>query len=260
MQEKLLFKKRGIVTAKGNKAEIEDLIKQLKPLTCPDSNLIRVGPNSDGGYLVPDDLDGISACFSPGVNTEAGFELDCANRGMNVFLADLTVEKPPLKHERFHFTKKFIGSSSSSEYMTMDEWVKASLSEDESDLLLQMDVEGAEYEILFNMSPELLKRFRIVVIEFHFLDQLWSEAFFRIASRAFLRLSDTHQCVHIHPNNFCEPKLEEGIAIPPYMEFTFLRRDRISQTTPALDFPHSLDIPNVDRAAVDLPSCWYGRE
>ena len=29
--------------------------------------LLRLGPNGDGGYLVPDDLDGITHCFSPGV-------------------------------------------------------------------------------------------------------------------------------------------------------------------------------------------------
>lgn len=104
------FLQKGIVSAKANKAEIEDFIEQLKPLTCPDYNLIRLGPNSDGCYLVPDDLDGISACFSPGVNTVADFELDCAKKGMDVFLADLSVDSPPVNHERFHFTKKFIGS------------------------------------------------------------------------------------------------------------------------------------------------------
>jgi hypothetical protein len=260
MQEKLLYKKKAIVSGKADKEAVAALIAKLKPMSSPDFKLIRLGPNSDGGYLVPDDLEGISACFSPGVNNVAGFELDCAERGMGVFLADHSVEAPPLDHEQFHFTKKFIGSSSCSTYMTMDEWVNGALSENESDLLLQMDVEGAEYEILFNMSPELFKRFRVIVIEFHFLDQLWSEAFFRVASRAFLRLCDTHQCVHIHPNNSCEAQIEEGIATPPYMEFSFIRRDRISQTTPALEFPHPLDITNVDRAPVDLPSCWYGSE
>ena len=31
-------------------------------------SLIRVGAARDGGYLVPDDLEGIVACFSPGTD------------------------------------------------------------------------------------------------------------------------------------------------------------------------------------------------
>ena len=52
------------------------------------TNLIRVGPSGDGGYLIPDDLDGLVACFSPGVSDISGFEVQCAERGMDVFMAD----------------------------------------------------------------------------------------------------------------------------------------------------------------------------
>ena len=53
------------------------------------------GPDGDGGYLVPDDLEGIVACFSPGVSNVAGFEKDCALKGMKVFMADASVEARP---------------------------------------------------------------------------------------------------------------------------------------------------------------------
>lgn len=39
--------------------------------------MIRLGEDRDGGYLVPDDLDGIRACFSPGVDLASHFERDC---------------------------------------------------------------------------------------------------------------------------------------------------------------------------------------
>ena len=38
--------------------------------------LIRIGSAHDGGYLIPNDLGGISACFSPGVEVNSSFELD----------------------------------------------------------------------------------------------------------------------------------------------------------------------------------------
>ena len=92
-----------------------------------DKPLIRLGPDSDGGYLVPDDLAGIKACFSPGVAQVSGFERDCANLGMQVFLADRSVENPPESHRLFEFTNKFVGVTTSEEFMTLDHWVRCIL-------------------------------------------------------------------------------------------------------------------------------------
>jgi hypothetical protein len=46
-------------------SDLIDLIRSLHPI---DSGvpLIRLGPDGDGGYLIPDDLNGIQYCFSPG--------------------------------------------------------------------------------------------------------------------------------------------------------------------------------------------------
>src|SRR4051794_36195573 len=49
-----------------------DLIQALRPWIT-EHPLIRLGGEHDGGYLLPDDLDGIVACFSPGVSDEASF-------------------------------------------------------------------------------------------------------------------------------------------------------------------------------------------
>ena len=48
------------------------------------------------------------------------------------------------------------------------------------DLLLQMDIDGDEYETLLSMPILLQKRFRIIVVEFHYLDYLFSEPIFGI--------------------------------------------------------------------------------
>src|SRR5262245_53497979 len=52
---------------------VRRLIKRLHPVTT-DKKLIRIGEEGDGGYLVPDDLDDVVACFSPGVGAVASFE------------------------------------------------------------------------------------------------------------------------------------------------------------------------------------------
>jgi hypothetical protein len=219
--------------------------------------LIRLGPKGDGGYLVPDDLEGIEACFSPGVGSLSEFEKQCANRGMKVFLADRSVEKPAESHEQFHFTRKFIGVTTNDDFMTIDDWVALSLPESQADLMLQIDIEGYEYETFLGMSDRLMRRFRIIVAEFHSLDQLWSRPFFRLASRAFEKILQTHTCVHIHPNNYSPPLKKGGLAIPPLAEFTFLRNDRISNPSRAKNFPHPLDVDNTSRPHFPLPKCWY---
>ncbi len=253
----LLAPRKGYPTDLTEKSALEGLIRRLAPQETA-KELIRMGPAGDGGYLVPNDLEGIDACFSPGVSTISGFELDCAERGMEVFLADKSVEKPAEEHERFHFVRKYIGAFSNDDFVTLDEWVSAALPGSRGDLLLQMDIEGYEYETLLSLSAPLQQRFRIIIVEFHFMEQLWNRPFFRIASRAFEKLLQTHTCVHIHPNN-CRPALKKaGLEIPQMAEFTFLRNDRVIDPRPARIFPHPLDGDNTDDPPLPLPACWRG--
>ena len=239
-----------------NLDELKGLIQDLHPVV-PDCGLMRFGPEGDGGYLIPNDLDGISACYSPGVLDVSGFEMDCAERGMKVYLADKSVDNPAADHESFDFIKKFIGVTSSNGFVTLDSWVKDSSASDGSDLLLQMDIESYEYEVILSMSEELLKRFRILVIEFHVLEELFNKPFFKLARRAFDKLLETHHCVHIHPNNYSGTVQHGDIEIPKLMELTFYRKDRAGSTKPATQFPHSLDSENTDNPALVLPKCWY---
>jgi hypothetical protein len=106
--------------------QLTRLISALSPVAT-DKQLIRVGPLGDGGYLIPDDLQGIEACFSPGVSMVSGFERQCADAGMAVFLADASVDGPAESHPRFSFTKKFVGITHDDFFMTMDNWVKDSV-------------------------------------------------------------------------------------------------------------------------------------
>jgi hypothetical protein len=245
------------VTARTERSAILGLIGRLMPMVT-DRPLLRLGPEGDGGYLVVDDLDGISACFSPGVNTVSGFEEACANLGMGVYLADASVSGPAVSHPAFTFLKKYVGSFPETNFVTLDEWVSDSLPGDgQSDLLLQMDIEGFEYETVLAVSDRVLRRFRHVIVEFHGLEQLWNRPFFEIASRAFCKLLATHTCVHIHPNNCCGHYDFAGVCIPRVAEFTFIRTNRCRIIRPATAFPHPLDRDNTPNASLPLPPCWY---
>ena len=247
----------GFVTRKTPTDDIRALIRKLHPVRGTQQGLIRLGPDGDGGYLVPDDLTGIEACFSPGVANISGFEKDCAERGMQVFLADKSVTDSAETHPLFTFTPKFVGAITDEHFMTLDDWVNRSLQTTQSDLLLQMDIEEAEYETILSISPELMTRFRIRVIEFHRLEEFWNLSFFKIASHVFEKILQTHSCVHLHPNNCCGSIEKDGLDMPRVMEFTFLRKDHINDYSYVKTFPHSLDQDNRPKPTLKLPQCWY---
>ena len=57
------------VKASSSKEEVLSFIKKLRPVTT-EYPLIRIGGSSDGGYMLPNNLTGIDALYSPGVEIE----------------------------------------------------------------------------------------------------------------------------------------------------------------------------------------------
>jgi len=234
------------------------LIESLHPYD-PGMDLVRIGPNGDGGYLVPDDLQGIDACFSPGVDRISEFEMECYKRGMQLFLADKSVDMPniSLDTNQYHFLKKHVGCANNDELISLDSWVNDCYHKTETELLLQMDIEGSEYLTLAGASDKLLTRFRIIVIEFHDLHKLWNPEFFNLVNAVVSKLLQTHTCVHIHPNNCTGIDTRLNVQIPPIAEFTFLRNDRFVKRNKQTEFPHPLDFDNTSAAHIMLPKQWY---
>lgn len=227
--------------------EVVTLLRRLCPVATEHA-LVRFGPVGDGGYLVPDDIEGIAACFSPGVGLVYGFESDCAAAGMQVFMADGSVDGLGPGSDAFHFVKRNVGSGADDDTTTLDRWLAESLPESKSDLLLQMDIEGAEFDALLHTSDGVLARFRIIVVEFHEFHRLAHRDFFDRASATFDKLLRNHICVHIHPNNCCGNAEVAGVPVPDIAEFTFLRRDRVSRRWRrrfVRTFPNPLDADNV---------------
>jgi hypothetical protein len=241
-----LLSTRGAVAVRQTAKE--DIIRFLEKLRPVESGygLTRLGGEGDGGYLIPNDLHEISACFSPGVSETSSFERDCAERGMALYLADYSVDHvgPELEGYPYQFTKRFIGPDPSPEFISFSQWIQSSNAPD-GDWMLQMDIEGGEYPVLIEASLDDLKRFRVICVEFHQLTALWNEAFFAFVKLAFDRLLVNHVCVHVHPNNAGSLKKHNGIELPDLLEMTFLRRDRLPTTASWASLPHPLDAPNL---------------
>lgn len=246
---------------KSKRVRLQFLLNLVRPIST-EHKLIRIGGEGDGGYLVPDILEKITAVFSPGVDKVANFENEMADKNIPCFLADYSVESPPVKHPLIDFEKKFIGPKTKGIYMSLDNWITRK-TPNENNLLLQMDIEGAEYEVIESVNPATLKRFGIIIIEIH-SGRAFKKVNFRRAKDLekvisfFEKLLVDFEVVHIHPNN-CLPVEEiASFSIPPVLEFTLMRKDFSEVKTKNLNFPHPLDRCNVPTEPdFPLPDCWY---
>jgi len=92
------------------KKDLEKLLNLIKPMDSQ-YQLVRVGGPGDGGYLIPDDLGGVSHLFSPGVGNSIDFEKDLFLRyGIKSHLIDASVS--PIVDESVEtFDQLFLGST-----------------------------------------------------------------------------------------------------------------------------------------------------
>jgi hypothetical protein len=250
---------RGFLVRRAiDAATVRGMLAKLHPVETH-LPLIRLGGDGDGGYLVPDDLDGIAACFSPGVDVTASFEEAMVARGIRCFLVDGSVASAPLNHPLIAFEPRFLGVVNDPQTTTLADWVEAKAPAEGGDLILQMDIEGHEWAVLLNTPEALLRRFRIIVVEFHGLSRSYDHLLQMQMDAALARLDRLFHVVHAHPNNNTPMSRRGDLHIPDLLEVTYLRRDRAEALQPATVFPHPLDRSNMPGVAdPPLPAALRG--
>jgi hypothetical protein len=101
-----------------------------------------------------------------------------------------------------------------------------------------MDIEGAEYQVIFETPIEVFQKFRILVIEFHGFNKLSDQYNFDLITSSFYKLLNDFRIVHVHANNCCRPVKIAEEMVPPVMEFTFLRKDHFYESDNLINLPH----------------------
>jgi hypothetical protein len=229
------------VIKKFNKNQIKKINNFLKKITIIDSGyeLIRIGENCDGGYLIPNILNEIDFCFSAGVGQTTSFEDHLSKFGCRSFLVDGTVNYVG----GHNFIKKNLNILNNKNNITLDNWVNSKIKDKFNDrLLLQMDIEGSEIEILCNTNSKLLNRFKIMIIEFHNFHDIINSAGLKFYKKVFSKILKSHYIVHIHPNNTSRILNINNNNIPNIFEITFINK-KISKYSKKIssNLPHNLD-------------------
>lgn len=237
-------------------SKVHDFIKMIKAYDLG-YELIRVGGKNDGGYLIPNVLEKIDVCFSPGVGNSIEFEKELLKFKKNSYLLDGTIDEIPNLPIGINFLKKNLDTYNSNSTITLDTWIEKFYSKNEPKLLLQMDIEGKEYECLNSISDENLSKFNILIIEFHYFNQIFNSFSFNFIQNVFLKLLQKFDIAHIHPNNADIVSNLNGFQIPSALEITFLNKDLVLKKD-KVKLPHELDAKNsLKYKNIFLNKSWY---
>tara|TARA_B100000282_G_scaffold286202_1_gene252484 strand:- start:7 stop:876 length:870 start_codon:yes stop_codon:yes gene_type:complete len=226
------------------------LINQLELLKIykTDLTLERIGPKNDGGYILPNNLSNIDFCISPGVAASFEFERKLKKEwNIDSILIDGTLEKSLEekieKLNEFKFIKKNLSNKNTKNQISLDYLLK---SLENKKLILQMDIEGFEYEILSNIKEKNLNRFDHIVIEFHDFFRIKKGIFNRKFFKIIRKLNKYFTLVHIHPNNCCEVFEINSIQVPNVFEVTFVNNSLVKyKKIEKIEIPHPEDSPNL---------------
>ena len=188
---------------------------------------IRLGAQSDGGYVICKLEGGYDCYISCGVGDIASFDRDFLKLYKNIgknnsFAFDGTIKDYPWKYTKdITFIKKNISIFNDSKHTNLDNLINKY-----DKIFLSIDIEGGEYPWLLSLSQDKLKKFKQIAIELHGLnDNSWGSSL-NDKIKCLQKLNQTHYIVHAHGNNW------EGIKnnIPNVLELTYINKNYLSYT------------------------------
>jgi hypothetical protein len=220
------------------------LISLIRPMRVVGLSKVRIGnAGGDGGYVMVDAFDGVAGALSIGIGGDVSWDLEIANRGIDVFQYDHTVGGPPVSHPRFRFTRAGIAASTSADgsFRSLDRMVADVPGG--GGVLAKIDVEGAEWPALSSVGGKTMRRLAQFTVELH--EPLPARISARLRNlRTLERIGRTHAVVHVHANNYAGVDTLDGIRVPSVVEVTYLRKRGLRFAPCDETFPTAVDRPN----------------
>ncbi|MBC6404138.1 MAG: FkbM family methyltransferase [Rhodospirillales bacterium] len=233
-------------------SDIFDALELLTPVEITDLAKIRIGRHGDGGYVMADRFRPGQKVYSYGVSHEITFDLDLAERGLEIFLYDPNIADLVQDHPRFRFRREGISGSNrpDEDLFTLEHHI-AENGHTDGDMILKMDVEGSEWPFLLAIDPAVLTRFEQITMELHRIWYLDQPEFYQCFRPVMEKLREHFHLFHVHANNVQPIRSVSGLPIPQTLEISLLRKD-LSATAPwQTVIPSALDAINHRRRRAD---------
>ncbi len=209
-----------------------------------DREYIRIGRMNDGGYVMLDDFHAGMNAYSFGICDDVSWDKEMADRyEINIFMYDHTISKLPEYHKKFHYFKAGISGKDdfANQVFSMETLLKNNGDAENKNLILKMDVEGAEYDFLENTSSAIINNFKQMVFELHNITKLENRDKIK---KALEKLNETHQAVWVHGNNCNYAEYENDMIVPNTIEVLYLNKSYYSFEDGEVCFPWDIDQSN----------------
>ena len=97
---------KGIVNCLSKEQDSELCIYHLiVPKNVVGKKKILIGAKKDGGYVLLNDFKNIKIAYSFGISNNIHFDKDLADKGIDVYMYDHTINKLPFNNSKFHWKK-----------------------------------------------------------------------------------------------------------------------------------------------------------
>lgn len=225
------------VEKKVNFKKVKKTLKKIIPYDVG-YRLIRLGEDSDGGYLIPNDLKGVKYCYSAGVGFVTKFENDLMKKyNIKSFMIDPNKIPKKIIPKKAKFINKHLAINENKDAISINKFLNHN-----EDIIFKMDIEGDEYLNLINIDEKKLSKIRIMILELHDLRNLRSQFFFKTFDQTINKLSKYFYFCHLHPNNTSKITKIGKIQIPDMLEVTLINKKRVKFIPKVIStLPHKLD-------------------
>ena len=183
------------------------------------------GSKKSTSYVMIDELDGIKISYSFGIGAPdwyIEFDKELADRNIDVYMYDHTIDNLAYNNPKFHFHKIGITGKNKKDPMlkSLEEILKENGHLNEKDMILKVDVEFSEWESFIDFPEELLKKFRFLLFEFHFANNDLD-----IYVKVLAKLNKYHQAFYVHCVN-CGDVIQIGdLRICTALEVSYIIKE-----------------------------------
>lgn len=263
---RLIWKKRpwskrvAWLWSKKWRAKTDQLLRLVRPMSAAGEPKVRIGGAKDGGYVMLDPGNG-GIALSLGVSPYSPWDLEMATKGFTVLQYDGTVAQEPDKHPLIKFHKMNVtGQHPPPDGYRSIRQIMDGIGDHPAahNIILQMDIEGFEWDVFASMTRDDIMRFSQIIVEIHDLSP--KDPAIDRKLNILQKISETHQSIHVHYNNYSHLVWHGGFSVVgTAMEVSYRRRDPDVTFMPCDDiFPTPLDTPNSSKRP-DIPIGSFSR-